>query len=91
MDKAICIARLRIEAGGMARALLDSIEPDNRPVPGWLRVECTTDEEALECIVEVEGCGDPRRVLSLRNTIDDFMQSVKAALSALDNTVGSQG
>ncbi len=91
MDKAVCVARLRIEAGGMARALLDSIEPDNRPTPGWLRVECTANGNVLECIVEVEGCGDPRRVLSLRNTVDDLMQSVKAALSALDNTVSPQG
>lgn len=71
------------------QAVYKAIQPDNLEVPEWLRVECTYDEElqAVSCLVEAE-CGDPRRILSLRSTADDILQSIKASLDALQASEG---
>lgn len=66
-------------APGVAGAL----EPDNRAAPPWLSVSCSEVEGYIECLVFVDGCGEPRRILSLRNTIDDLLRSYKAAFDAV--------
>ena len=79
-----CVARLRVPAGTQleAQALASALEPDNKRVPQWLRVECRAVETVVECLVHVEGCGDPRRILSLRNTVDDIILNIRAAIEA---------
>ncbi|MEM1873380.1 MAG: KEOPS complex subunit Pcc1 [Acidilobaceae archaeon] len=56
--------------------------PDNATAPPWLSVKCEATESRLVCRVSVD-CEEPRRVLSLRNTIDDLIVSLKSALDSL--------
>lgn len=82
MHEGVCTGRIRLETRDclhIARAL----QPDNESTPPHIRVECRGVGEALECEVRVEGCGDPRRILTLRNTVDDLLASVKAAAESL--------
>jgi len=79
-----CTAALRIPLGdpSIARSLAEALEADNRTAPSWLEVTCRADGSSLECMVEVHGCGDPRRLMSLRNTLDDLILNMRAALEA---------
>ena len=77
-----CIGRVRVETE-KALALLEAVEPDNAQAPAWLRVSCSHVNGALECSVEMS-CEDPQRILSLRNTLDDLLLSLRAALDALE-------
>ncbi len=70
-------ARVR-DPGSLARAL----EPDNRAAPPGITVECRSDDSVLVCVVEVD-CSEPLGVLRLRNTIDDLLQDLSAAINAL--------
>lgn len=83
MDLEACRADIIIETV-YARAVRDSIQPDNASPHDWLKVECKASDDRLHCVVTVEGCRDPRRLLTLRNTVDDLLEAVKTALSALD-------
>ncbi|MEN2999888.1 MAG: KEOPS complex subunit Pcc1 [Acidilobaceae archaeon] len=77
-----CIARVKVSTESAA-ALLEAVEPDNARAPEWLQVSCRQAEGALECLVELS-CEDPQRLLSLRNTLDDLLLSLRAALDALE-------
>ena len=78
-----CIARIVIETAH-ARILYEAVEPDNRDAPSHIKVSCTPEDNSLECEVMVEGCEDPKRVLTLRNTVDDLLLALRSALEALD-------
>ena len=80
-----CIARVKLLVGEReAEALAKALAPDNLDAPPWMSVGClATQGGYLECQVVIRGCGDPRRILSLRNTIDDILRAVKASLEAI--------
>ena len=73
----LCRALLRIESADPV-SLYKSLEPDNRQAPPHLRVSCKPAEGTVECVVEVRGCEDPRRILTLRNTIDEILALAKS-------------
>ncbi len=80
MERRACRAVIRASVehpGDLAKAL----EPDNARAPPGVSVMCTGDG-VLECVVEVE-CRGPRGILTLRNTVDDLLQALQAAESAL--------
>ncbi|MCX8195515.1 MAG: KEOPS complex subunit Pcc1 [Acidilobaceae archaeon] len=77
-----CVAILRVESD-KARALLEAVGPDNRAAPPWLSVSCSELPGALECVISM-GCEEPSRLLSLRNTLEDLLLSLRAALEALE-------
>ncbi|MEB3847229.1 MAG: hypothetical protein GSR74_04560 [Desulfurococcales archaeon] len=83
MRRGECIARIVVETAH-ARILYDAVEPDNRDAPPHIKVSCTPKDNALECTVRVTGCGNPKRVLTLRNTVDDLLLALRSALEALD-------
>ncbi|MCE4625734.1 MAG: hypothetical protein F7C35_07740 [Desulfurococcales archaeon] len=67
-----------------AGVLYEAVEPDNRGAPPHIKVSCTPKDNALECTVRVEGCEDPKRILTLRNTVDDLLLALRSALETLD-------
>ena len=72
-----CRALLRIESVDPV-SLYKSLEPDNRQAPPHVKVTCTPSQRVLECTVEVKGCEDPRRILTLRNTLDEILVLAKS-------------
>jgi len=86
MPRGTCTALLKVPVGDerLARAVESALEPDNENVPAWLRVECRASGCLVECWVKVEGCEDPRRIMSLRNTLDDLILNLRASLAAVE-------
>ncbi len=77
-----CRGVIEIESDA-AEALLASLDPDNKTAPPGINVRCEASGNQLSCIVEVEDCTGPRGIGTFRNTVDDILRSVKAALEAL--------
>lgn len=80
MERSRCVAEVELRLEDPV-ALARALEPDNRAAPPGVRVECR-GSTVLYCIVEAE-CRSPRGILTLRNTVDDLLQSLQAAVSAL--------
>jgi len=81
-----CEARIVIETENSVH-LVRALEPDNLDAPGHVSVECRALSGLIECAVRVDGCEDPKRVLTLRNTVDEIIlisKSVENALAAMD-------
>ena len=85
MDREACRVTVEVKTP-YARPLLESLEPDNISPYEWLRIECREGEDALSCIVEASECREPRKILTLRNTIDDLLAAIKAALAVLEES-----
>ena len=84
-----CQARLRVAVGReAAAALAGSLEADNRSAPPGVAVSCRVVGEDLVCEISMRSCDDPRKVLSLRNTLDDLLISLRAALDSLQSLAG---
>ena len=80
-----CTASIRIRTP-YARELSLALTPDNLQAPKGIEVECEPEEEYLVCRVSVV-CPEALGVLRLRNTIDDLLSNIKAALDALECSV----
>ncbi|MEB3789775.1 MAG: hypothetical protein GSR72_07800 [Desulfurococcales archaeon] len=78
-----CKAKIEITTR-YPRNVLESIEPDNLVSPRHVSIECRETSRGIECKIIVRGCEDPKRVLTLRNTIDDLLMALKASLSVID-------
>ncbi len=61
--------------------LARAVEPDNKSAPPGIMVRCS-GASVLECVIEVD-CTTTRGLLTLRNTVDDLIQALQAAESAL--------
>ena len=83
-----CWAKLEIPHS-KAVSLERALEPDNAEAPEGLQVECYSVEGMLECRVTVD-CSDPRSMLTLRNTVDDILVNLKAAVDAIESAGGSK-
>ncbi|GAB6147788.1 KEOPS complex subunit Pcc1 [Stetteria hydrogenophila] len=77
-----CRAVLEVE-DPHAEALARALEPDNLQAPSGVEVACRAEGRRLVCEALVD-CSEPRGVLRLRNTLDDLILNLKAALSALE-------
>ncbi len=75
-----CRAVIEVEA---PRSVAEAVEVDNASAPTWLSVKCAWESGVVRCVAVVKDCGDPRRVLSLRNTLDDLLIALKAASDAV--------
>ncbi len=80
MARQECRAIIEVEA---PRSVAEAVEVDNEVAPPWLRVSCTWQSGTVKCTVVVEDCREPRRILSLRNTLDDLLIALKAASDAV--------
>ncbi len=66
-----------------ARDIVEALSPDNRVSPSHVKVNCYSDK-MLHCSIVITGCKKPNRILTLRNTIDDLILSIKASLETLE-------
>ena len=87
MGENICKAELKLPG---PRSLAEAIQVDNMEAPGWLKAECVWSQGFISCRIEVEGCNDPKRIMSLRNTIFDIILCYRAAADAV-KAVGPGG
>jgi hypothetical protein len=67
-----CRARLEIDTSYPAE-IVEALQPDNIRAPPYMRVSCAKHGGKVECNIEVYGCEDPKRILTLRNTIDEIL------------------
>ena len=75
---------LRVELGDeeKARSLLEAVRPDDETAPPGLLIEEAVD--AGDPVVRVSACADPRRIGSVRNTVDEVLEFTYAALRAIE-------
>ncbi|WP_168371179.1 KEOPS complex subunit Pcc1 [Pyrodictium occultum] len=78
---------LRIEGLGeeAARALQAAIRPDDATAPRWMRISERVEDGDLVLELAVEA-GDPRRLGSLRNTVDEILEYLYSLLKAIEET-----
>ncbi len=81
-----CNGLVVLELGNKAEHVLRAIEPDNRQAPPHVSVRCNVEGITLKCHVEVDGCENPKRILTFKNTIDDLILAVRTAVSVLEAT-----
>ena len=75
---------LEVEVGDerLARALLEAVRPDDETAPPHLRIREEVAGGSLR--FTVEGCADPKRIGSVRNTVNEILEYTYAALKAID-------
>ena len=74
-----------LRGSNLCRAILTSIEPDNRSAPPGIDIRCRCHEEALEVVVS-----DESSVLTFRNTVDDLLEHVTVAWRSIEATAKSK-
>ncbi len=80
-----CVVEVEFEAPD-PRAVVAALEPDNQAAPEDTSVECKALEGRVWCRVIVKPCTGSRKVLRLRNTVDDLLQAARAAVEAIERT-----
>ena len=80
MAEGLCLGELTLQG---PPSIAEALEVDNKVTPHWLKVVCTWEDGMIRCRAIVSGCSDPRRVLSLRNTLIDILLCYRAAIDAL--------
>ncbi len=80
MDESLCRGELTLEG---PPSIAEALEVDNKFAPPWLSVSCRHEGSVIVCNVEVKECREPRRILSLRNTLIDILLCYRAALESL--------
>ncbi|MGC9210205.1 MAG: KEOPS complex subunit Pcc1 [Acidilobus sp.] len=73
-----------------AESLARSLNVDNRTAPPGVNVRCEPVGPILRCEVTVKGCDNPRRLLTARNTVDDLLLGLRAALSSISAVDGTR-
>ncbi len=86
-----CLVEIEVEAEDpkTAGAIARSLNVDNLSSPPGVSVLCSASGSRILCEVKVEGCEDPRRILTARNTVDDLLLDLRAALSSIRTLKGS--
>ncbi len=69
----------------LCRAILSSIEPDNRTAPPSIEIKCGCREGAL--VVEILGTSS---MLTFRNTVDDLLEHVAIAWRSIEAATRSK-
>lgn len=67
-------------------AVVRALQPDNVQTPKDLKIACELGGKALICNIEMPSVEDPLRILTLRNTFDDLVINIKAAIDSLVKT-----
>ncbi|MEB2792688.1 MAG: hypothetical protein G5Z42_03590 [Caldisphaeraceae archaeon] len=60
-----------------------SLAPDNISEPNFLRIRCWHFGEKLFCNICVENLENPKRILSIKNTLNDILINLKAVLDSI--------
>ncbi len=71
--------------GELCRAILSSIEPDNRTAPPSIEIRCECCNEVLVAEISSESS-----VLTFRNTVDDLLEHVAIAWRSIEAAARSR-
>lgn len=88
-----CLIHVEVDADDpkSADAIARSLNVDNKTSPQGVVASCSASGSKIVCEVEVSGCDDPKRVLTARNTADDLILDLRAAMSSLRALQGRAG
>ena len=88
-----CMIHIEVDADDpeSADAIARSLNVDNKASPRGVIASCAASGSRIICDVEISGCDDPRRVLTARNTADDLILDLRAAMSSLRALRGRAG
>ena len=81
-----CTALVEVD-GVDAEAIVTALEPDNATAPQGVEARCRVEGGRVSCVVRVS-CGNASGILRLRNTLDDLILNLRAALEALEGGKG---
>ncbi|MGC8566554.1 MAG: KEOPS complex subunit Pcc1 [Caldisphaera sp.] len=78
-----CVATLRIESED-SNNIVKSLIPDNiKDLPPFIKIKCDDINNVILCNIEITDCNDPKRILSLKNTIDDILINIRAIIDSI--------
>lgn len=64
--------------------LVKSLKPDNiKNLPSYLKIDCNGNDNNLICKILITECNDPKRIMTLKNTIDDILINIRSILDSL--------
>ncbi|MGC9071658.1 MAG: hypothetical protein ACP5HK_03045 [Acidilobus sp.] len=77
-----CSISIEINVGDprTAESLTSSLNVDNVLAPTGISVKCESQGPFIRCDINANGCENPRRLLTMRNTVDDLILGLRAAL-----------
>ncbi len=81
------VTMIRIHGLGerLARAALASVAPDNRQVPGWLKISERVENGDLVIEIVVDEVSKTR-LGSMRNTVDEVLSVLYVLLKSIEET-----
>ena len=80
----IATIKLDFQSSDVANRILESITPDNTPLPSGLTIDCSVEETKLLINIQCE-----RSINSLGATLEDIMSAIDLSLrtsQSIDNT-----
>ncbi|WP_292319518.1 KEOPS complex subunit Pcc1 [Caldisphaera sp.] len=82
-DSLDCTATLILSSKD-ADVLAKSLKPDNiKNIPNYLSIDCKSDNGKLICTIKILDCTDPKKIMSLKNTIDDLLINIKSVVDSI--------
>ncbi len=76
------VLRIRLGNEKLAQSLLEAIRVDDRTAPPSLGISEAVDNGDL--VITVEACAEPKRIGSVRNTVEEIVEFAYAALKAIE-------
>lgn len=68
-----------------AREVEEALRVDNTDIPEGLKLSTYHNDKAIYIVAECD-CEDPKRVLTLRNTVDEILTHIRAVLQVFEAT-----
>ncbi|AFZ70216.1 hypothetical protein Calag_0449 [Caldisphaera lagunensis DSM 15908] len=83
-DSVECTAELVIPNKD-ANAIAKSLTPDNiKDLPSYLDISCKNENDKLICTIRIKDCKDPKRIMSLKNTLDDLLINIRSIIDSMN-------
>jgi len=73
--------KLNFHSSNLTKQILESISPDNTPLPFGLSIDCSIEETKLIITIQCE-----RNISSLGATIEDIMSAIDLSLRTSQST-----
>ncbi len=68
-----------------AIAIVKSLTPDNiKDLPNYLDINCRNENDKLICVIKIKDCKDSKRILSLKNTLDDLLINIRSIIDSIN-------
>jgi len=73
--------KLNFHSSNLTKQILESISPDNTPLPSGLSIDCSIEDTKLIITIQCE-----RNISSLGATIEDIMSAIDLSLRTSQST-----